>query len=38
MEKCCDKSGIQENMIVLREIQSVPSVPMLLEHVERRME
>ena len=38
MEKCCDKSGIQENVIVLREIQSVPPVPMLMEDVERRME
>ena len=37
-EKNCDKSGVQENVIVVRGIQSVPSVAKLIERIERRME
>ena len=38
LDEGCDKSGIQENMIVLRQIQSVPLVPKLMECLARGVE
>ena len=38
MEKRRDKSRVQEDMIILRKIQSVPSVSKLMERIARGVE